>query len=46
MLLYPIFIKLLKRFKAGKTIREDTVTGDKATIFSKLHKHKAGTPTM
>lgn len=46
MVLYPIFIKFLKKFKAGKTIREDAVTGDKATIFAKLHQHKAGTPTM
>jgi len=30
----------------GKKIREDSVTGDKAVIFAKLHKHKANTPTM
>ena len=46
MLMYPIYIKLLKRFKAGKTIREDTATWEKSTIFAKLHKHKAWTPTM
>ena len=46
MVMYPFYIKLLQRFKAGKTIREDTATGEKSTIFVKLHKHKAGTPTM
>jgi len=46
MFLYPIYIRILKKLKAGKTIREDTVTGEKSTIFAKLHKHKAGTPTM
>lgn len=46
MVLYPIYIKLLKKFNAWKTIREDTVTWEKATIFAKLHQHKAGTPTM
>jgi len=44
--LYPIYIRFLQKIKAGKTIREDAVTGEKSTIFSKLHQHKAGTPTM
>ena len=44
--LYPLYISFLKKIKAGKTIREASVTGDKSTIFSKLHKHKSGTPTM
>ncbi|HPC34325.1 MAG TPA: hypothetical protein PLP73_01585 [Candidatus Absconditabacterales bacterium] len=46
LILYPIYIKILKKLKAGKTIREEDVTGEKSVIFSKLHKHKAGTPTM
>jgi UDP-N-acetylmuramyl pentapeptide phosphotransferase/UDP-N-acetylglucosamine-1-phosphate transferase len=46
ILLYPIYIRFLQKIKAGKTIREDAVTGEKSTIFSKLHQHKAGTPTM
>ncbi len=46
MILYPLYIKLLRRLKAGKTIRSDTATWDKAVIFSKLHEHKAWTPTM
>jgi UDP-N-acetylmuramyl pentapeptide phosphotransferase/UDP-N-acetylglucosamine-1-phosphate transferase len=46
MILYPLYIKLLKKLKAGKTIRSNTATWDKAVIFSKLHEHKAWTPTM
>lgn len=46
LFLYPIYIKILKKLKVWKTIREESVTWDKSTIFSKLHQHKAGTPTM
>lgn len=46
MALYPMYIKLLRKRKAGKTIRSNTATWDKAVIFSKLHEHKAWTPTM
>ncbi len=46
LLIYPRYIKLLQRLKAGKTIRENTVTGEKSEIFSKMHAHKQGTPTM
>ena len=46
MILYPLYIKLLRKLKAGKTIRSNTATWDKAVIFSKLHEHKAWTPTM
>lgn len=45
-ILYPIYIKLLKKLKMGKTIREASVTWEKSEIFSELHKHKEGTPTM
>ena len=45
-LLYPLYIKFLKKIHAGKTIREEAVTGEKSVIFSEMHKHKAGTPTM
>ncbi|MFZ2151160.1 MAG: phospho-N-acetylmuramoyl-pentapeptide-transferase [Candidatus Absconditicoccaceae bacterium] len=45
-LLYPIYIKILKKLKVGKTIREETATGEKSVIFTQLHKHKSGTPTM
>ena len=37
---FPYYIRLLRYLKAGKTIREDSGTGDKATIFNALHKHK------
>ena len=45
-ILYPIYISILKKYKFGKTIREAAVTGEKSTIFSQLHEHKQGTPTM
>jgi len=46
MILYPFYIKLLRKWKAWKTIRSNAATWDKAIIFSKLHEHKAWTPTM
>ena len=45
MLLIPPFIKLLWKYKLGKTIRSEALVG-KATEFAKLHKNKEGTPTM
>lgn len=44
--LYPVYIMILKKWKIGKTIREETITGEKATIFVDLHKHKTGTPNL
>lgn len=41
MVLYPIYIRLLRKLKAGKTIRTNTATGEKSEIFAKLHEHKA-----
>ncbi|MCK9360918.1 phospho-N-acetylmuramoyl-pentapeptide-transferase [Patescibacteria group bacterium] len=38
----PVIIRLLRRFKMGKTIRD----AKEAPIMSALHKDKAGTPTM
>ncbi len=46
LVLYPPYIRWLRRLKVGKTIREDSVTGDKAEIFSSMHEHKAGTPNI
>lgn len=43
---YPLYIRFLCYIKAGKTIREDDVTGQKASIFQSLHGHKSWTPTM
>lgn len=44
--LYPGYIRLLAKWKMGKTLRETTATGEKAEIFTQLHAGKAGTPTM
>ena len=41
LILFPIYIELLKKRKAGKQIRNDTVTGEDASIFKALHQHKA-----
>lgn len=45
-LLYPLYIRFLQYIKAGKTIRQDDVSWNNATIFQSLHAHKQGTPTM
>ncbi|MCX6822804.1 MAG: hypothetical protein NTX91_02285 [candidate division SR1 bacterium] len=45
-IIYPLYIKLLHKYKLGKTIREDSATGEKSVIFSQMHEHKKGTPTM
>ena len=46
LILYPLYIRFLKKHKAGQQIREASVTGDAAPIFTQLHQHKSGTPTM
>lgn len=46
IILYPLYIRLLRKLKAGKTIRSNTATWEKSEIFAKLHEHKAWTPTM
>jgi len=38
--MYPMYIKFLRRIKAGKQIREHTMLGEKSEIFSKMHEHK------
>ena len=43
--LMPMGIRLLKRLKLGKQIREEWLIG-RASEFAKLHSWKAGTPTM
>lgn len=45
-ILYPLYISFLKKYKLGKTIREDSVTWEKSAIFTQLHEHKQWTPTM
>jgi len=42
----PAFIRLLKKFKIHKQIRELDSTGQKASIFASLHAGKKGIPTM
>jgi len=39
-ILYPFYIKLLVKLKAGKTLRDDATSGGKAEIFNSLHKKK------
>jgi phospho-N-acetylmuramoyl-pentapeptide-transferase len=39
----PLLTNVLYKYKLGKNIRSD---GSHAPIFSKMHKHKQGTPTM
>lgn len=45
-ILYPWYIKLLTKRKAGKQLRDTTMTWDEASIFKQLHNHKKWTPTM
>ncbi len=45
-LLYPFFIRLLKKLKAWKLLRDDATSWWKAEIFNKLHEWKTWTPTM
>ncbi len=42
----PYFYKFLVKYKLGKNIRETATSGEKASLFRKLHLKKSGTPTM
>jgi len=44
--LTPLYIKLAKKFKLGKQIREKALSGEKASIFNEMHAKKTGTLTM
>lgn len=48
MALTPIYTYLAFRYKAWKQIRRDSITGERAKIYHKLHadKHKRNIPTM
>lgn len=46
IILFPSFIDFLQRFKLTQKIRQADMGGKVAKIFSALHSHKAGTPTM
>ena len=45
-ILYPWFIKLLKKYKGGQQIRDAAWSWWEASVFKELHAHKAWTPTM
>jgi len=42
MIITPILLNFLRRYKLGKKIRDEKT----APIFSKMHKNKSGTPVM
>lgn len=46
LMLAKPFIRLLKKYKISKQIREIASTGERASRYLELHKDKAGTPTM
>lgn len=43
---YPPFIRLVQRLKFTQKIRNEDITGGESKLFTALHAHKAGTPTM
>lgn len=46
IVLTPWFHRQLIKFRIGKQIRDDALSGEKAKLFSALHAKKSGTPTM
>ena len=44
--IFPAFIRFVQNYKLTQKIREDGLSGGAAKLFSKLHAHKSGTPTM
>jgi len=46
LILTPWFTRQLIKFRIGKQIREKTLSGEDASLFSALHAKKSGTPTM
>jgi len=46
MILTPWFHNQLIKFRIGKQLRENALSGEKSTIFNQLHAKKSGTPTM
>lgn len=46
VLVFPSFILFLKQYKLTQKIRKDGLSGGAAKLFSALHAHKSGTPTM
>jgi len=46
IIVFPKFIELIKKFKLTQKIRSAGLDGKKSPLFSALHAHKSGTPTM
>ncbi len=46
IILTPWFTRQLIKYKLGKQIRENALSGEKASLFNTLHAKKSGTPTM
>lgn len=46
IILTPWFTRQLIKYKIGKQIRENALSGEKASLFNSLHAKKSGTPTM
>lgn len=44
-LITPLWSKFLYKYKIGIKIKDTSVSGEKLTYVSKIHAHKAGTPT-
>ena len=44
--LTPVYMRLAKKWRLGKQIRDISVDGKDATFFHELHAKKTGTPTM
>ena len=42
----PWFTRLLIKYKIGKQLRENAISGEKSVLFTALHAKKSGTPTM
>ncbi len=43
---FPDFIKFVREYKLTQKIRKEGLSGGISKLFSKLHAHKSGTPTM
>ncbi len=46
LILTPLFVRMLHRFRLGKQLRVQAVDGGSASVFLTYHQKKAGTPTM
>ena len=44
--IFPPFIRFVTKFKLTQKIKQEGLSGGASKLFSALHAHKAGTPTM